>query len=284
MVRPLSLGGSGLLSCSSRGAAYPGFVYDSESGARNVPVKLQRNPRGAFVWPESMADSITAYWNGGGIFEMEASRATNCTVLASLDDLPEKPAVIVACSIGQGCAILSGIHPEHPPAHSDSAKVSLNLMHALLTVLDLDMLPLTEDPPEETYQQLSAAQPEAAEHIAHSLLKAWSASYGDALADASDTFVLYKDAQEAAGCPHKAIFVSKTTAVAPASSFLDRDFFGTLRSRYLGQTLIYGEVISSTQTLLDKSVPRRKSFESSSFNDCAGIQSYLVSYPPVSSR
>ncbi len=71
------------------------FTYDSEKGARVVDVQWQDG------------DIYSAYFNGGCYFD---NHDVKTTVLATYAD-NQKPAMI-ACSVGLGRAILSGIHPE----------------------------------------------------------------------------------------------------------------------------------------------------------------------------
>lgn len=73
------------------------FAYHSESGARLVDI----------IWQDGKTDSV--YFNGGCYFE-DAEKYPNAVVLARYQE-NAKPAII-ACSVGLGYAILSGVHPE----------------------------------------------------------------------------------------------------------------------------------------------------------------------------
>lgn len=75
------------------------FRYETEAGARIA--KLQ-----------TPSQQFSAYYNGGCSFE-KAEEMPQVAVLARFQDIAEKPAAIVACTVGKGCAILSGVHPEY---------------------------------------------------------------------------------------------------------------------------------------------------------------------------
>ncbi|ORX52462.1 class II aaRS and biotin synthetase [Hesseltinella vesiculosa] len=98
----------------SRGTIYPGFVYNSESGARSVDVLLSPS---LLLLPGSR--SVKVYYNGGGYFAHADMFADDgVQVLARYDqpgicDDEEHPAAIIQCSVGRGHAVLMGIHPEY---------------------------------------------------------------------------------------------------------------------------------------------------------------------------
>ncbi len=74
------------------------FSYGNQSGAREAPIRWQEGVCGL-------------YFNGGCFFEApEVYEAVE--VLATYDDLEGSPAAIVSCQVGQGRAILSGVHFE----------------------------------------------------------------------------------------------------------------------------------------------------------------------------
>ncbi|KAG8986651.1 biotin holocarboxylase synthetase [Tulasnella sp. JGI-2019a] len=98
---------------TSKGCAYPGFVYESEAGARLVDVKLS----GGDGKQERTARGL--YWNGGGYFDgAEGMESKGIRVLARYPEGGEgsgagKPAA-VQCDVGEGRAILWGPHIEFP--------------------------------------------------------------------------------------------------------------------------------------------------------------------------
>lgn len=85
----------------ARGPAYGlnQFRYETEAGARIAKVEMN-------------SKVLSAYYNGGCSFE-KADAMPLVKVIARFQDLPEQPAAIVACSVGKGCALLSGVHPEY---------------------------------------------------------------------------------------------------------------------------------------------------------------------------
>ena len=79
------------------------FAYQTENGALSVDIILKNGSKQA------------VYFNGGCYFE-NAERVKNTEVLAHYA-ATQQPAII-ACSVGRGMAVLSGVHPELS-AHSD---------------------------------------------------------------------------------------------------------------------------------------------------------------------
>ncbi len=77
------------------------FCYESERGAKIVPID----------WLGVV--QYACYYNGGCYFP-EADSLTNVCILGRYADLPHTPAAIVECSVGNGIALLSGVHPEEP--------------------------------------------------------------------------------------------------------------------------------------------------------------------------
>lgn len=102
-----------------RGTVFPGFVYESDKGARMVELQ------GAAM------DKCTTYYNGGGAFiDAERFQAQGVEVLAryvsedkagSRSDAESSikagfagQAAVVQCQVGKGRALLFGTHPEFP--------------------------------------------------------------------------------------------------------------------------------------------------------------------------
>lgn len=111
----------------SRGCAFPGFVYDSEDGARMAKVKLGTGDATVSAAMESLRidaaidaprDTLQIYWNGGGVF-VDGTEKRGVTVLAEYqDDLKVEGATsaVISLTYGNGAAVLSGVHPEIMPA------------------------------------------------------------------------------------------------------------------------------------------------------------------------
>ncbi len=100
---------------TSRGLAFKGFVYGSEAGARAVELLVQMDELSS-----SAVANFRSYYNGGGVFvDAEKYESHGVEVLArygeALDVDSGKAgtrAAVVYCKVGDGCAILSGAHPE----------------------------------------------------------------------------------------------------------------------------------------------------------------------------
>jgi biotin---protein ligase len=97
-----------------RGAAFKGFVYNKEDGAKAAGLKIEKE-----VLP-GVKDAVKAYCNGGGIF-VGADTMPGITVLARFTD-PVKveggDVATVYCKFGTGAAILTGVHPEYVAIHN----------------------------------------------------------------------------------------------------------------------------------------------------------------------
>ncbi|KAK9448834.1 biotin-protein ligase [Limtongia smithiae] len=107
---------------TARGTAFPGFVYDSESGARAVRLRVNREALPYLRIPEDVDDTddetfeFASYYNGGGLFA-DADKK-DVTVLARYCDATKVEggdAAIVHIAVGSGGAILTGPHPEFSP-------------------------------------------------------------------------------------------------------------------------------------------------------------------------
>ncbi|EEB07944.1 biotin-protein ligase [Schizosaccharomyces japonicus yFS275] len=94
-----------------KGPTYPGFVYDSESGARAAPLALSPD----LSVPGATDGIVKIYWNGGGSF-VDAHKYENVRILARYNDLPEsqnnEQASVISMNVGRGRVILTGVHPE----------------------------------------------------------------------------------------------------------------------------------------------------------------------------
>lgn len=89
---------------TSRGTMFPGFVYNSEKGARAVSILHQQQ-------------SFKAYYNGGGYF-VRPQEHEQVKVLCTYQDpgLCQDEASVAAgvqCRVGNGSALLFGFHPEY---------------------------------------------------------------------------------------------------------------------------------------------------------------------------
>jgi biotin--protein ligase len=94
-----------------RGAAFGGFEYSSENGARAATLAISKSDL-------EEAYSFRSYCNGGGVF-VDAGKYKDhgVEVLASYEeeldaDGGDGKAAVVYCKVGEGGAILTGPHPE----------------------------------------------------------------------------------------------------------------------------------------------------------------------------
>lgn len=96
-----------------RGAAYGGFQYHTEKGARAVKLQVAQDVLG-----DDAPSETTSYFNGGGVFvDAKALNGRKVEVLASFaDDIEvdggDGKAAVVLCHVGEGKVVLTGPHPE----------------------------------------------------------------------------------------------------------------------------------------------------------------------------
>jgi len=110
--RKLEVSGSrelGVFPGICRGAAFEGFVYDREDGAKAAKLKIEGL--------SDVKEDVKAYCNGGGIFvDADAMKERGVEVLARFEDkvkVEGGDAAAVYCKVGAGAAILTGVHPEY---------------------------------------------------------------------------------------------------------------------------------------------------------------------------
>jgi biotin--protein ligase len=93
-----------------RGSAFEGFVYDKEDGAKAAELKIEAALPG-------VKEVVKTYCNGGGIFvDADSMADKGVTVLARFVDkvkVEGGDAAAVYCKVGNGAAILTGVHPEY---------------------------------------------------------------------------------------------------------------------------------------------------------------------------
>ena len=111
------------------GPVLPGFKYNSEGGAHASPI-IWTFPRNTFN-PNAQLLDMHCYFNGGGYFQpldgadymnMDhhlVAKSQNYSVLATYKDVPGKKAAAVKCEVGEGMAIMSGVHFEYLHADLD---------------------------------------------------------------------------------------------------------------------------------------------------------------------
>ncbi|KAK4048390.1 biotin holocarboxylase synthetase [Microbotryomycetes sp. JL221] len=274
-----------------RGTVFPGFDYETESGARQVSVALNR---AAFrdAWPQSPSH-VHVWYNGGGSFELidwDGANNAGVEILGRYDSLDNKPVAGVQIIVGLGKAVLWGVHPEHPSMlevapdlepsqiaerHEDKERRRRGLMRATLTMLDLEVSEKARDAPPLSPLLLAAEDSSIVRRVVSSF-STFSAETdeGVLLRDRHDVFRLStgesfdRVAEAAMNKPGPADAAAQQEAIkdicafvstAPLSSHSPLFDIGayfqnrTAEScRIFGSPLLYGEVVTSTQTMLDK--------------------------------
>lgn len=111
-----------------RGAAFKGFEYASENGARAAKIGVEVDEFGKEGEEEGVPGEFISYYNGGGVFVdadefARKSDGNKVTVLARyLDPLSTKDAgdaAVVHMRVGEGNVVLTGPHPEFAGCNLD---------------------------------------------------------------------------------------------------------------------------------------------------------------------
>ena len=280
-----------------RGCVYPGFHYESEDGARGVSLMVTRPDLGS----SEKYDGL--YYNGGGEF-VDAESVRNATVIAKYTegDANGKTAA-VHCRVGNGNAVLWGIHPEYPltlePAISairntrpdlESSLERLEesrwkLMRETLTLLGLQLPSMFIIKTMQPLPQFLTSSPTLAPAVTAMLEKLINDTVNSnpiILKDNTDNFQFHrgsyssdlfdrvKDSQVSTpDNPVRNIIVLENGQIPPLEAtraFNIAHYYAELaaaqeerglhpaRTHKIGDVLLYGEVVTSTQTMLDKQV------------------------------
>ena len=86
------------------------FSYLEESGACIAPLNFAS---------KSPSYEAKIYFNGGCLFELPKENPS-IKPIACYSDLPNQPHAIIQCHIGNGLALLSGVHPEFSALHEEA--------------------------------------------------------------------------------------------------------------------------------------------------------------------
>lgn len=273
-----------------RGTVFPGFAYDSEAGAREVSVELERT-HFRDHWQQS-PETVDVWYNGGGAFELDSSRdLSNVDVLGRYGGLQDKPVAGVKTRVGKGVAVLWAVHPEHPAFYDvlapqsnsteiyhDKERRRRGVLRATLSMMKLDVSDEPAPDPKLLPLFLSSWDSAAVGRVAESLARASERSDGIVqLPDRHDTFALHAEqsavslldrarAQPGTSDPDQLKAAKKEICICTSQPppkqltplFDHSKFFAELRINgqsartQLGNVLMYGEVVTSTQTMLDK--------------------------------
>ncbi|KAG0364208.1 biotin-protein ligase [Gamsiella multidivaricata] len=310
-----------------RGVVYPGFVYDSEQGAIAVEVRVNKEALGAgteaAAAKDGLAERTRVYFNGGGFF-VDAERYPGTEVLAWYDDDSNeggdstRKAAMVACQVGQGLALLTGVHPEYDAAHLDAAnpeygplpnvvsrllekdrervsllrslimKLGIKLTHPNISTTAPQTAPVEDDAvnpelppgaiqgiPDVTPLYLASLHPSYTAELTRSLRSLVTAE--GLIKEPNDTFQLIASPQQSVPVHTSTLSetaegeseekIIKNLVLCPddvpsptqTPHFAMGDFFRHLqhirppsKDLHFGNWLMYGQVVSSTQTMLDK--------------------------------
>lgn len=99
-----------------RGLAFKGFVYGSEAGAHAAKMMVNKDVNPS----DFVLGNFNVYYNGGGVFvDAEKYKDQGVEMLAQYEEElaveageHNERAAVVYCPVGEGRAILTGIHPE----------------------------------------------------------------------------------------------------------------------------------------------------------------------------
>ena len=263
------------------GTAFKGFEYDTENGARDCMIDLEAQAFESVWHGEAPLSQLAVYYNGGGAFE--DINSDRVTFLARYAELHGRPPAGVLCKVGgHGKALLWAVHPEHPstaPHNAASATVSTfdnnrkSLLKASLRLLDLDV-------PEErrvifgpTPLVLVGESPDEAAGCASEIHSRFSqVSRVGSYVDAHDTFTFHGQQElQSTFAANRSIEHTRLDVVVCSNSLPDpaytpifqlESFYTALtatRRRHafsfrpsFGSLMFYGEVVTSTQTVLEK--------------------------------
>lgn len=252
-----------------RGTAYKGFVYNSHVGAKIIKLnsKLPDCP-----------STIFNYYNGGGCF-LDAHKYKNVEVLATYDDSIEvenpdnvdTSAAVVYCKVGKGGALLSGSHPEFSfvadldileqlKDHDHERKLFLR---ACLNKLGLKVNSELEIPKLTPIHFSSYLNPVDILNLEHTLKNKLD-FVGNTFDDVNDSFTIKKPGEPCkADTGTNLIFYNDTLPTPEETPYFNmKEYYNHLNQLYssnnikgnFGKVLGYGEVVTSTNTLLDKNV------------------------------
>ncbi|CAZ80073.1 unnamed protein product [Tuber melanosporum] len=263
-----------------RGAAFAGFQYASEKGARAPKIKVEKEALG-----DSELEGFNSYYNGGGLF-VDADKYADggVEVLARFEEKEKLSveggdAAVVYCKIGNGGAILTGPHPEFAAVNLDRSagdseyreRIELieqtdtqreAFLRACLIKLGLSASDEAGAIPTLSLLHLSSTNPADVGHLADRL-KEISVVGGEKqkIVGENDTFILKRNPEAFSVEKHVRIHDSGHPSVKETPYFDHTAYFKHLE-RYRSQSrsspeifgsfLLYGEVVTSTNTMLDK--------------------------------
>ncbi|KAI9873317.1 MAG: biotin holocarboxylase synthetase [Pleopsidium flavum] len=298
---------------TSRGCAFPGFIYHSEEGTRAVELKVEKTA----LAEGSVPDVFRSYYNGGGVFvDAPKYKDQGVEILASYSeplsvDSGEGTAAVVYCKVGEGGAVLTGPHPEYAAVNlhkkadgpgfakvvddlAEDENPRTDFVKACLIKLGLKTNQEQNAVPSLSRLHLSSLQPADTSELVASLEEIISVQDGEEyIKDENDTFHLEKPSawslnsivsalpgvssgktdrvDDGDDSTHDYNTVVKRVVIHekehPACKetpyFNHHAFFANLKHYHsmlkesdgeFGKHLLYGEVVTSTNTILEKYV------------------------------
>lgn len=277
-----------------RGTMYPGFVYESEKGARSTPVQLISEYLQPYYGNDQLVPkTLHMYYNGGGYFA-HAEDYDNIQVLGRFIDAgickdETNPAAAISCSVGKGTAVLIATHPEYDMETFDD-KVMEDLvasepdrklfLRAVFAKMGLDVGNKQSDNdqvPALTPIYLCANNPMATRSIATELE---SLAKDGIIKDSTNEFWLTRQDNDDLHQKLASLQLNNKESVTPLEvrlmtsdpawpdstvtpNFNIKTFFEELKRQrerewgggkwyHFGNVMMYSQVITSTQTVLDK--------------------------------
>ncbi|KAJ5725663.1 uncharacterized protein N7483_007020 [Penicillium malachiteum] len=289
---------------TSRGGAFPGFVYHSEDGARAAEINVSKEAFNTGTVPTS----FRSYYNGGGVFvDAALYKDKGVEVLAhyaekvNVDPGEGGAAAVVYCKVGDGAAVLTGPHPEFGAVNLDRKaggprfadvvdaiaaddkertdflkacllKLGLQVAEDSTAIPSLSSLHITGQDPESSLEILSLLAPDLKEENRNEYLK-----------DENDTFRIERpgtwnlsELEEALpegeskstegivdyhAITKRLVFHDELPSSKLTPYFNHHAFYSNLKqyqsesregASEFGSNLMYGEVVTSTNTILEK--------------------------------
>ncbi|RFU36226.1 hypothetical protein B7463_g7, partial [Scytalidium lignicola] len=323
-----------------RGCVFKGFAYHSEAGARAAELRVENN----LFKDETVTKTFRSYYNGGGVFvNAKGFSDKGVEVIASYVDPMEVDggdgaAAVIYCKVGEGAALLTGVHPEFAAVNLNSDAGGPDYAKVVKALLEDDeartsflkaclvKLGMTVNQEQSSIPSLSSLHLSSLNHIEVSeLLEDWKEIITeedgeDYIKGENDTFHLEKqqskwslntlakslplvgssekdkeninaEQPEVAGSDDKIVdynaiikslisHESVWPGIKETPNFNHHAFYANLRqyqnegnieAEEFGKTLLYGNVITSTNTLLEKN-PKLLSRLPNGFTCTASVQ------------
>ncbi|ODV85612.1 hypothetical protein CANARDRAFT_28374 [[Candida] arabinofermentans NRRL YB-2248] len=215
----------------ARGCCYKGFSYESEAGARAVPLKVNSE-----IFPNLTEKPLFNYYNGGAVF-VDAQKYPNVEILASYSDpidVEDGPdainAAVVLCEVGKGKVLLSGTHPEFTPdllkaqadipgfanvisTLRDSNKTRLEFMKSCLKRMGLNVNESSLSRPSLTPLLMISSQNDGASKLIERLESTIGYSIQNIMDVGTDKFRIHKSLSSFATAQHKEGYEDPDSAI-----------------------------------------------------------------------